>query len=216
MLLKSMAGMVTGHAGDILIGTQPLRSIGKKELERRISSQFGAYPENMADTLRHFLLLARAPFRRLLHPFSEYDRQVVDEVMRSLGLDLYRDSELGRLPGGVLKISLLAFAFARSSEILLLDNPTSGLDLHSWGLLQRALMRYSFDGEKTAVVASNDINFIAQTADRVLVLDGGTVVLDTRPEAIDSALLKRHFGVDVLVSRNIYNGKPEVHFFPGS
>jgi len=64
------------------------------------------------------------------------------------------------------------------------------------------------------LLASGDINFIAQTADRVLVMDAGILAEDIAPERIDVELIRRYFKIEVLVSRNIYNGRPELHVFP--
>ena len=118
------------------------------------------------------------------------------------------------LSGSYAKRAVLAFALARGTGLLLLDNPTAGLDLRSLALLQKALSRYALGGRNIAVIASNDLNFIAQTADRIVVLDGGAVVLEGGPDIIDADMVKRFFGLEVFVSKNVYNGKPNVHFFP--
>ena len=64
--------------------------------------------------------------------------------------------------------------------------------------------------------ASGDLSFAAQTADRILVMEDGAVVEDIAPESLDADIIRRYFKTEVLVSRNIYNGRPEVHFFPGT
>ncbi len=216
MLLKIISGKTRDYEGDILVDKRPLPSFSRRELPAAISSCFGIPPENADDALHHFLLLSRMPYKKYFHPFSEYDYQVAEEYIDSFGLEEYRNTALAALPGGELKKSLLAFAFIRTSDVLVLDEPSDGLDLHSRVLLQRALSRYTFSGDRTAVLASNDINFIAQTADRVIILDSGAVAMDIDPESIDAEVVKRYFNEDVLISRNIYNGKPEIHFFPGT
>lgn len=108
----------------------------------------------------------------------------------------------------------LAHVFCREAKHLVLDDPAAGLDIASMKLLQRAIARYTVEGDRIVVFTSNDLNFAAQTADRILVLDEGMLVESGTPQMIDADLVRKYFRTDVTVSRNIYNGKPEVHFFP--
>ena len=122
--------------------------------------------------------------------------------------------KIGDVPDGVLRRALLARALIRSAHAVLLDNPTGDLDIVSVRLLKKALARYVIEGSRIAVISSVDINFIADVADRVLVMDGGRIVESGPVDIIDAELIRRYFGVDVIISRNIYNGRPQIHTFP--
>ena len=109
---------------------------------------------------------------------------------------------------------MLAHALIKQPYALLLDNPTNDLDIASLRLLKKALSRHVMNGDRIALVCSNDLNFISQTADRILVMDGGRLVRIGDAGMLTADMIKRYFGIDALISRNVYTGKPEVHFFP--
>jgi len=109
---------------------------------------------------------------------------------------------------------MLAHTFISEAHAIALDNPTNDLDIASARRLKRAVGRYVMNGDHIVVISSNDLNFIAQAADRVIILDGGRVVGNGPVSILDQETVKRHFGTEVLISRNVYNGRPEFHLFP--
>ena len=109
---------------------------------------------------------------------------------------------------------MIAHAFIGEAYAVVLDNPTNDLDIASVRMLRKALSRYVMNGNRIAICCSNDLNFISQTADRILVMDAGRVVETGPPDMLDAELIKKYFGIDVIISKNIYNGKPEIHLFP--
>ncbi len=215
VLLKLIAGKISHFEGDVRINDRPYASYGEKEFHR-VTSYLDERPENLDEAVADFLLLSRIPYKRFLNPFTDYDLQAVEQAMAVFDLEPLRDEPLAALSGDQFSRVLLAFAFARGSRVMLLDNPTKELDVRSTVLLQKAIARYVLNGDTIVIIASNDLNFIAQTADRVIVLDEGRVALAGTHDSIDADLIKQYFGVDVFVSRNVYNGRPNVHFFPES
>jgi ABC-type cobalamin/Fe3+-siderophores transport system ATPase subunit len=213
MLLKTMAGQITGHSGTISVGGA-VRSAGQRLKKNDVSYYDRAMPNNLDETLYDFLLLARVYYKKFLRPFADYDRQVAEDYLALLNLDAYRSEKLCVLPDGIFKRALIAHVLIRDSAAVFLDNPTNDLDIVSLKLLKKALMRYVMDGNRIVVVCSNDINFIAQTADRLLVMDNGRIAETGTADILNSEMIKRHFGIDTIISRNVYTGRPEVHFFP--
>jgi ABC-type cobalamin/Fe3+-siderophores transport system ATPase subunit len=216
MLLRllSLAGGSGGKAsGEIRFKNRDEELVLKKEALRLITLHDGAAPENMDQRLYDFLLLSRLPYKPLFRPFHEHDLNIVDRYIDFFRLREYTDSPLGYLSESRLHSALLAFSFIRESDLLLIDNPTALLDPAAVKLLYRELTRYVMNGDRAIVLASQDITFIAQTADRVIVLDDGMVAADGGVGIIDGELMKKHFSTDVSVSKNIYNGRPMIHIF---
>jgi iron complex transport system ATP-binding protein len=213
LLLGALAGTHRSFDGEILLDRRPLRSLSRRDIGRMVTCHVDE-PQNEDESVREFLKLSRLPFKKFLNPLTDYDLQIVDDCMALLELGDMADVPLRALSGSYSQRAVLAFALARDTGLLLLDNPTAGLDLRALGLLQKALSRYALGGKNIVVIASNDLNFIAQTADRIVVLDGGAVALVGGPDIIDADMVKRFFGLEVFVSKNVYNGKPNVHFFP--
>ncbi|HON80087.1 MAG TPA: ABC transporter ATP-binding protein [Spirochaetota bacterium] len=215
VLLNIASLAIRNFSGDVFIRHRPVQSYSARDLRRAVTFLSEA-PRNMEETVMNFLLLARMPYKKILNPFTEYDLQVVEENIAAFSLDPFRDEQLGTLSASLLQRVYLAFSFIRESYLLLLDNPTKDLDLDSVIMLQKAMARYVFDGNKIIFFASNDLNFAAQTSDRILVLEEGRLVLSGSYDIIEPDTVKKYFGVDVFISKNIYNGKPNVHYFPES
>jgi iron complex transport system ATP-binding protein len=213
MFLKTIAGQIPDHTGSISVGRVPQTS-DQRVKSINVSYYSRAMPQNPDETLYNFLLLARIPYKKFFRPFTDYDRQVAEEYLSLLNLDSFRDEKLGTLPDGIFKRGMLAHTLIRESSAVLLDNPTNDLDIVSLKLLRRALMRYVMNGDRLVIMCSNDINFIAQTADTLLVMDNGRIAESGTADILNADMIKTYFGIDAIISHNVYNGKPEVHFFP--
>lgn len=211
-LLKIIGGLLNDHNGDIQILKIPLSFYSKKEISRRVSHLLDTTRNNIIDdTLFNFLMSARKFEKKFFNPYSEEDIQIAERYMNQLHLGEYRDKKIFKLPGGIFKTALIAHTLIRDSEVTLLDNPAGDLDIHSIFLVQKAIQKYVINGDRAALVVSNDLNFISQTADRIIVLDNGSIAAEGGPDIITSELVKKFFNADVLISKNIYNGKPNIH-----
>lgn len=211
--LKTLANRMPGYGGSISVNGAPL-PLRKRALELEVAYCGPAVPANPDESLREFLLQGRMPYKKAFRPYTDYDRQTADEYADILDLSRLGAMKIGAVPDGALRRALLARAFIRGSHTVLLDNPTNDLDIASVGLLKKALARCVMEGTRIAVVCSGDLNFISSVADRVLVMDAGRIAESGTVEILDAELIRRYFGVEVIISRNIYNGKPQIHSFP--
>jgi iron complex transport system ATP-binding protein len=213
VFLKCVAGLIRSYRGSVTFSKVP-QSREAGGIGTIVSYYGASVPQNPDETLYNFLMLARVPYKKLLRPFSDYDRQITEEYMEILGLTPFGDAKIGALPDGIFRLTMMAHAFIGEAYAVVLDNPTNDLDIASVRMLRKALSRYVMNGNRIAICCSNDLNFISQTADRILVMDAGRVVETGPPDMLDAELIKKYFGIDVIISKNIYNGKPEIHLFP--
>jgi ABC-type cobalamin/Fe3+-siderophores transport system ATPase subunit len=211
-LLETIAGIVNYNEGEILINDILIKSLSKKNRQKYIASLFNDYPYDIIDdTLYNFLLQSRKLYKKIFSPFTDFDAQITEDYIKLFKINDQRDKKVLSLSDGTFKKALLAFQFIKKADVLLLDNPTSNLDMESISLLQKAILKYSIDGDKIIIIASNDLNFLTQTADRILVMEEGRIDAEVNPEKIDAHMINKYFDTEVLLSRNIYNGKPTVH-----
>ena len=210
-LLKIIAGVLKDYNGEILIKNKLLNSISLKEVEKHVSSLFTRYPnEIIDDTVFNFMLQSRKIYKKPFNPFSDLDLQVTEEYIRLMHLNPWRDKKILTLSEGILKRILLASVFIKNTDVLLFDNPTNNLDLNSCFLLQKAIIRYAANGNKIIIISSNDLNFIFNISDRLLVMSGGSIVSDVTPYEVDTDFINKYFKTEILLSKNIYNGKPGI------
>ena len=212
MLLKVIAGVLKGFTGSISIENMPLQSYSGKDISRKISCLLDINKEEIIDdTVMNTLITARKSEKKFLNPYTEVDIQATEKYINLFHLNNYKDRKLLSLPQSIFKNSLIAHSFIKEADILLLDNPTSDMDINSILLLQKSLQRHVINGDKLSIIASNDLNFISQTVDRIILLDNGSIAAEGKPDIISSEMIKKYFNVDVLISRNIYSGKPIIH-----
>lgn len=134
-------------------------------------------PENMPCTVRQAVEMGRWPHRRGLLPLRRQDRQKVQAAMERMGIADLAGRQLQELSGGQRQRTLIAQGLAEEAELLILDEPTAGLDS-----VAHQLIRAAVDDELrrgvTVLESSHDAGDISR-ADRVVMLDGGRVASDT-------------------------------------
>ena len=213
-LLTILAGEQNRYRGNILIDNRELKSLPKKELTRLLYHFNGSVPLNGDETVYNFLGLARGSLKRNLHPLDSLEKNIINSYIDLFELNGLTDHKLKSLSQNYLIMVLLAFAFIREPGIMLLDNPTMFLDIKSTSILHRVLAKTSAQGMGSCVIASSDINFISQSCDRIVVMHNGEIAAEGKPAIINDTMIKKYFDAEVLISKNIYNGRPEIHFFP--
>ena len=201
-------------SGSIYLKDKPLIKLKPKEAARFVVRS-DVIPENMDELLANFLLLSRIPHKKPLSPFLEYDLKLTDSFIERFELSPFRKYSLNSLTAGFFKRALLAFSFIREADVILLDNPTANLDFYGIKILYKELIKSVIDGKRSVIIASHDINFIAEIADRILILENGQIAEDMHPDKLNNKIIKKYLSAETIISKNIYNGRPLVHLFPG-
>jgi iron complex transport system ATP-binding protein len=173
----------------------------------------GSIDINQSDSAGNIILAARTPYKKITASMSSLDRQIAEYYAKAFNLEAHLDTSLELLADSTYKKTWLAHAFARESEILMLDNPVEGLDPQSAAELERAIVRYTADG-RIVIFATHDINFAARVSDRIIVMKNGRVFSEGTADIITDDLFKSCFGIEVMVTRNVFNGRPELSTVP--
>jgi iron complex transport system ATP-binding protein len=213
-LLQLIAGNITSYEGKIIhtIHEDSISSSSKRKKHCSYCPSFQRY--DMEDTVQNFLTLSRFSLKNFFSPLSEIDTQTINQLLCSFNLEKIKDRPLFTLSAAPRKRVALAFSFAQKSPILLLDNPTNDLDLQSTKILHKEILKYVINEDRILLIASHDLNFIAQTADRIILLDKGTLIKDGGLEILEQNVIKKYFNCQVTLSQNKLNNKPEIHFAP--
>ncbi|TLW92178.1 ABC transporter ATP-binding protein [Saccharomonospora piscinae] len=198
-LLKAIAGIV-GHTGRIELDGTSTATLTRRQRATQLgyAAQNPVLPDRL--TVTDYVLLGRTPHLSPLGREGEADHRVVRDTLHRLDLADLAGRRLDTLSGGEQQRAVLARVLAQRTRVLLLDEPTTGLDVgHAQVLLER-LDRLRTEDGTTVVTTLHDLTFAAQYADTLLLLDGGEVVV-TGPgrEVLTPDRLRRHYAAEVEV-----------------
>jgi iron complex transport system ATP-binding protein len=181
-MLRAMCRLVS-FRGEIALDGQSVRALSRRELARIIAfvPQTPVTPHEL--TVAEYVLLGRTPYLAYLGDESRADRLAAQRALDRLELRGFAERALGSLSGGELQRAVLARALAQEAPILMLDEPTTALDL---GRQQQALeLVDSLRSDGLTVVSTlHDLTLAGQFADRLVLLDRGAVVAEGRPEDV--------------------------------
>ncbi|HZG55216.1 heme ABC transporter ATP-binding protein [Paenibacillus sp.] len=216
-LLKLLSGLETADAGEIVLDGRPVGSYKRKELARWLAVlQQDALPP-VGFTVREVVEMGRYPFQNWLgeEPGGEAGR--IDSVLDCMGLTAFADRPVERLSGGERQRVALAKAMAQRPRVLLLDEPTTYLDIGYQMQLMNLIREWQQGSSLTVVAVLHDLNLAAMYCDRLLLLDGGRpVCVGTPREVLTPARIQDVYGAQATVVRHPTTGAPQMLLEPGA
>ncbi len=208
-LLSAALGFVPLAAGELRLFGRTVASLSFRERARAVAwvPQIEAVRENVR--LVDYVLHGRYPYLRFLEREGPDDLAVADEVLAGVGLADRAADGLLSLSGGERQRAVLARAFAQTTPLLLLDEPTAHLDIgHQLDVLAR-VRQLSRQRGVAVVAALHDLNLAARFADRIVVLSRGRKAADGPPrEVLSPELLERVWGITAELHPDPRSGTP--------
>lgn len=195
-LLKCINKILTPVSGDVRLDGSDLFRLPGRDLARKIAFVAQTVPSAQM-TVHDIVMLGRRPYMRW--GFTEEDHRIVHEAMDRLGVSHLRGRFLSRLSGGERQKVMLARALAQQPRILLLDEPTSSLDIQNQYQVLRIVQNICRADGITAVVVIHDLNLALRFCDQFLLLRQGTVYRCGGKEILDRQALKDVYKVDASV-----------------
>lgn len=200
-LLQAIVGIVAAE-GDVVVDGAPLalRSRARRAALVAYVPQEPVMPTDMSGF--EYVLLGRAPYVGYFGTETRHDRSMVAAVLERLGLTDLADRKLGRLSGGERQRLVIARALATEAPILLLDEPTSSLDIGHQQQALELVARLRADHGLTVIAAMHDLTLAGMYADRLVLLHEGIVAASGTPEdVLRPETLAEFYGVRVSVHR---------------
>jgi iron complex transport system ATP-binding protein len=187
-LIRAMAGLVA-YGGTVTLDAVDTRAMKAKERARVLAyvPQEPTLPPDL--TVEQYVLLGRTPHLGYLATPGRHDRERVRSAMARLDVTKFAQRRLARLSGGERQRAVLARALAGDPKVLLLDEPTSMLDVGHEQQVLELVDRLRKDAGLTVVSTLHDLTVAGQYADTLVMLDGGEVVASGSPETVLTAAL---------------------------
>ncbi len=209
-LLKLVAGLLRPRAGEVLIQGRGLARMSRREVAQIVAvvpqESFFAFDYTVWDVV----MMGRNPYLGRMERPGPGDRDRAAKALEFVGVAGLQEKSINDISGGEKQLVVLARALAQEPEILLLDEPTSHLDISHQQSFAGILHRLNRQGT-TVMFLSHDLNLAALNCSRILLLHQGRQVACDVPESVVTReLIRKVYGVDPLLSRHPETGRPQV------
>ncbi|MGP3927055.1 ABC transporter ATP-binding protein [Streptomyces sp. 8N616] len=210
-LLRALSRMLRPMAGSVLLDGQAIGSLPAKKVARTLGllPQSSIAPDGI--TVADLVARGRYPHQGLLRQWSAEDERIVDESMAATGVAELADRYVDELSGGQRQRVWIAMAIAQQTPLLLLDEPTTYLDIqHQIDVLDLCAQLHE-EQSRTLVAVLHDLNHAARYATHLIAMRGGEVVAEGAPgEIVTAELVQQVFGLRCQVIDDPETGTPLV------
>jgi iron complex transport system ATP-binding protein len=210
-LLRLLYGQLSPSEGAVYLNNTPIRNISRRNLSQKIAVVCQMPRFHFEITALELVLMGRSPHMGLLAFEGKEDFGIASQAMALTGVADFKDRNIFSLSGGELQRVVIARALAQKPQAMLLDEPTSYLDIKHQINICQLLKRMNKDQGITIVAVFHDINLASYFSDRVMVMKEGRVHgIGTPEDVITRETLELVYDCHVLVDKIPLTGKPRV------
>lgn len=212
-LFKCMCGLLRPWDGTIKLGEEDISNISRRRLARIAAFIPQIHTVSFPYTVEEYVLMGRYPYRGRLSPFTREDHVIVDETMEMLQIDHVKTQHIQHLSGGEMQRVFLACGLVQRPEILLMDEPTTHLDIGHQIRLLNMLRDLSRETGLTVLITLHDLNMAGLYCTSLALLDNGVIhARGTADEVLTRENIEHVYGVHTEVGRDPYINRPHVYF----
>ncbi|TQR25090.1 heme ABC transporter ATP-binding protein [Bacillus safensis] len=217
-LLKMMAGILAPKSGEVRLGGQLVQSYQPKTLAQKMAVLPQKTDQAFSFTVEETIQFGRYPYQKgWLQSVTQEDVQVVNKVMEQTGVAQFKDQSIHELSGGEQQRVYLAQALAQQPEYLLLDEPTSFLDLAYQKDLLDLIKEETMSSRLTVIGVFHDVNIASLYCDRLLLLhEGKTDMLGLPHHVLTTERINRVYKTNVTPLQHPFRANPQLMVEPAA
>lgn len=208
-LLKTMARVLPAMEGTVLLDDAPVHDTATRDVARKLAllPQGPIAPEGL--TVQELVAQGRFPHQSLLRQWSREDARAVNAAMEAADVARFADRPVSALSGGQRQRCWIAMVLAQETDIILLDEPTTFLDLKVQVDLMTLLRRIAHEEGRTLVVVLHELNVAAAFADLLVMMKAGRIVAEGPVgEVFTAEALAEVFDLQASVLTDPASGRP--------
>ncbi len=208
-LLRSMARLLKPKNGNVLLHGKDVNQISPKEVAKKMAilPQSPVAPEGL--TVYQLVKQGRYPHQSWFKQWTKEDEEKVANALRVTRLTNFKDRSIDELSGGQRQRAWIAMTLAQDTEIILLDEPTTYLDLTHQVEILDLLFELNEREKRTIIMVLHDINLACRYAHNLVALKDGNVYAQGKPEKVITRELLRHvFEMECEISKDPLFGTP--------
>jgi iron complex transport system ATP-binding protein len=210
-LLKAFGRLLAPSHGTVRLSGTPIGQLSARQVARRLAVLPQKPLTPTATSVRDLVMRGRHPHQSLLRPWTREDAAMVAEAMAATGIADVAERDVASLSGGQLQRAWIALVLAQDTPTILLDEPTTFLDLAHQLEVLRLVRRINRERGSTIVMVLHDLGLAARYSDRLVVVHDGRVLADGDPwSVLTPGVLATAFGLDADVIPDPASGTPLV------
>lgn|SRR5699024_3086112 len=208
-LLHTMSRVLNVKNGSVLMDGKDIFTMNTKNVARRMSllPQFSSAPEGL--TVRELIGYGRHPHKNPFEALNKKDHDNIDQAIEMTGIKGFTGRSVNELSGGQKQRVWLAMALAQNTDIILLDEPTTYLDMKFQMEILNLLKELNDTADKTIVMVLHDINHASKFSDHVIAMKEGRISRLGTPEAVmTESVLEEVFEIDAVINECPFTSRP--------
>lgn len=193
-LLKIILGLLEPESGAVRIMGHDIHSLKERGMIGYVPQRITQAEHRFPATVREIVETGRIAKRGLFKRLTARDREVVGQAMNTAGISLLKDRLIGDLSGGEMQKVFIARALAGDPKILVLDEPTTGVDVSSQKKFYEFLGKLNQEHHLTIMFVSHDVDIVSAEARSVICLNKNLVCEGPSSQLRDEEVIKRLYG----------------------
>lgn len=208
-LLKNISKILKPQKKTIFIEDMDVLSLKNKFLAKRLAVVPQTTSIDFDFSALDVVLMGRTPYIPKFKNESDKDYDIAKEAMEMTNTWELRDKPINKLSGGERQRVIIARAITQRTDIILLDEPISHLDIHNQIEILNTIK--SLNNKLTVIAVLHDLNLAIQYSDYLILMDNGSIVTQGTPdEVITEKNIKKVYKIDICMIKNPLNGKPYI------
>ncbi|WP_290449362.1 ABC transporter ATP-binding protein [uncultured Muribaculum sp.] len=192
-LLRAIAGLNRHYSGEVLLNDRKISGMQPQELARTLA--FVTTERTRIPNLRceDVVAIGRAPYTNWIGRMQDIDRRIVTDAIRSVGMESYALRTMDTMSDGECQRIMIARALAQDTPVILLDEPTSFLDMLNRYELVSLLQSLAHNQGKCVLFSTHELDVALQMCDSIALVDDGALYHLSVPEMVSSGHIQRLF-----------------------
>lgn len=211
-LLKTLSRMLKPVKGEVLLEDKKIKDLKNKFISQKICllSQHNNCPSDI--TVEELVYFGRIPHKKWYEGKNKEDEDIVNWAIDNTGLTKYKNTSISALSGGERQRAYLAQALCQKPEVLLLDEPTTYLDISYQLELMELVREINEKFDITIIMVLHELNQASKYSDRLVIMKDGEIVADGTPnETINQEIIQKVYRVECDIDNDPISNKPRIH-----
>jgi len=201
-LLRSLSGVQPYLKGEVSILNKNLHKLSSEDLAKTISVVLTEQPISKNLSVSELIALGRQPYTNWIGSLSKEDKYKIQTAIELVNIEALKDKRCFELSDGQLQKVLIARALAQDTPFIILDEPTTHLDMYHQAYVLKLLKKLTTETNKSILFATHEINLALQLCDKIIIMEKDKVIAGTPKELIEKNSFSNIFPSDLIYFDN--------------